>query len=133
MIQPCSEQATYMHPRPCAAKLCSAVLCCAVLCWLQLTLLCRVVLLPRSSVCLSVPLIFAPQVGFTKAAIFPLPEGVVGLFVKPNLMYLHGVDKHLVTNTAAAIRAVRKPNAYTGNGIQLVGETIKLKQRAGSK
>lgn len=73
------------------------------------------------------------QVGYTKAAIFPLPEGVLGLCVKPSLMYLYGVDKQLVTNTAAAIRAVRKPNAYTGNGIQLVGETIKLKQRAGSK
>jgi ribosomal protein L6P/L9E len=48
-------------------------------------------------------------------------------------MYLYGIDKALVTNTAAAIRAVRKPNAYTGNGIQLVGETLKLKQRAGSK
>jgi ribosomal protein L6P/L9E len=48
-------------------------------------------------------------------------------------MYLYGIDKALVTNTAAAIRAVRKPNAYTGNGIQLVGEVLKLKQRAGSK
>jgi large subunit ribosomal protein L6 len=75
----------------------------------------------------------AVQVGFTKAAIFPLPEGVLGLCVKPTLMYLYGVDKHLVTNTAAAIRAVRKPNSYTGNGIQLVGETVRLKQRAGSK
>jgi len=73
------------------------------------------------------------QVGYTKAAIFPLPEGVLGFFVKPTLMYLYGVDKQLVTNTAAAIRAVRKPNAYTGNGIQLVGEKVRLKQRAGSK
>jgi large subunit ribosomal protein L6 len=75
----------------------------------------------------------AAQVGFTKAAIYPLPDGVLGLCVKPSLMYLYGIDKQLVTNTAAAIRAVRKPNAYTGNGIQLVGETVKLKQRAGSK
>jgi ribosomal protein L6P/L9E len=73
------------------------------------------------------------QVGFTKAAVYPLPEGVRGLFVKPTLMYLYGIDKHLVTNTAAAIRGVRPPNPYTGNGIQLVGETIRLRQRAGSK
>lgn len=57
----------------------------------------------------------------------------MGFCVKPTLMYLYGVDKQVVTNTAAAIRAVRKPNAYTGNGIQLVGENMKLKQRAGSK
>lgn len=73
------------------------------------------------------------QVGYTRACIFQLPEGVLAFFVKPTLMYLYGIDKALVTNTAAAIRAIRKPNAYTGNGIQLVGETLKLKQRAGSK
>lgn len=74
-----------------------------------------------------------PQVGYTRAAIFPLPEGVLAFFVRPTLMYLYGVDKHLVTNTAAAIRAVRKPNPYTGNGIQLADEEVKIKQRAGSK
>eukprot|EP00775_Hariotina_reticulata_P011504 gene11504-11647_t len=73
------------------------------------------------------------KVGFSRACIFQLPDGVLAFFVKPTLMYLYGIDKALVTNTAAAIRSVRKPNAYTGNGIQLVGETIKLKQRAGSK
>jgi large subunit ribosomal protein L6 len=72
-------------------------------------------------------------VGYTKAAIMPLPSGVSAFFVKPTLMYLYGVDKQAVTNTAAAIRAVRKPNAYTGNGVQLVGEVVRLKQRAGSK
>lgn len=75
----------------------------------------------------------AAQVGFTRACIFPLPEGVLAFFVKPSLMYLYGIDKALVSGTAAAIRAVRKPNAYTGNGIQLVGEALRLKQRAGSK
>lgn len=73
------------------------------------------------------------KVGYTRACIFQLPEGVLAFFVKPTLMYLYGIDKALVTNTAAAIRAIRKPNAYTGNGVQLVGEQLKLKQRAGSK
>lgn len=73
------------------------------------------------------------QVGYTRACIFQLPVGVQAFFVKPTLMYLYGIDKALVTGTAAAIRAIRKPNAYTGNGIQLVGETLRLKQRAGSK
>lgn len=79
------------------------------------------------------PACMSLQVGYTRACIFQLPDGVLAFFVKPNLMYLYGIDKALVTNTAAAIRAVRKPNAYTGNGIQLVGEVLKLKQRAGSK
>jgi ribosomal protein L6P/L9E len=58
---------------------------------------------------------------------------VVAFFVKPTLLYLYGVDKALVTGAAAALRAVRPPNSYTGNGVMLLGEEVKLRQRAGSK
>lgn len=74
-----------------------------------------------------------PQVGYTRACIFPLPEGVLAFFVKPTLMYLYGIDKAVVHNTAAALRAVRSPNAYTGNGVQIVGEELDLKKRASTK
>lgn len=73
------------------------------------------------------------QVGFTHSAIYKLPEGVVAFFVKPTLVYLYGVDKALVTGAAAALRAVRPPNDYTGNGVLMLGEEVKLRQRAGSK
>ncbi|KAI8469130.1 MAG: hypothetical protein J3K34DRAFT_522405 [Monoraphidium minutum] len=73
------------------------------------------------------------KVGFTHSAIYKLPEGVAAFFVKPTLVYLYGVDKALVTGAAAALRAVRPPNAYTGNGVALLGEETKLRQRAGSK
>jgi ribosomal protein L6P/L9E len=49
------------------------------------------------------------------------------------LLYLYGVDKALVHGAAAALRAVRPPNAYTGNGVMLLGEEVKLRQRAGKK
>lgn len=43
-----------------------------------------------------------PQVGYTRACKhagqLQLPEGVLPVLVKPNLMYLYGVDKALVTN-----------------------------------
>lgn len=73
------------------------------------------------------------KVGFTHAAIYKLPDGVVAFFVKPTLAYLYGADKALVTGAAAALRAVQPPNKYTGNGVALVGEEVKLRQRAGSK
>ncbi|KIY99169.1 hypothetical protein MNEG_8793 [Monoraphidium neglectum] len=73
------------------------------------------------------------KVGFTNAAIYKLPEGVVAFFLKPTLVYLYGVDKAQVTGAAAALRAVRPPNAYTGNGVMLLGEEVQLRQRAGSK
>lgn len=73
------------------------------------------------------------KVGFTHSAIYALPDGVVAFFIKPTLLYLYGVDKALVSGAAAALRAVRPPNAYTGNGVMRLGEEVKLRQRAGSK
>lgn len=58
---------------------------------------------------------------------------MLAFFVKPTLMYLYGVDKAHVNNVAAAIRRVQPPNVYTGNGIALVGETLRLKSRSGSR
>lgn len=34
-------------------------------------------------------------------------------------------------NTAMRIRSLRKPNIYTGQGILLAGETVRLKARKG--
>ncbi len=73
------------------------------------------------------------KVGFKAAAVVRLPEGVRAFFVRPTLAYLYGADRAAVGNAAASLRAVRPPNAYTGNGVQLVGEEIKLRQRAGAK
>jgi large subunit ribosomal protein L6 len=38
-----------------------------------------------------------------------------------------GIDKEIVGNQAARIRAVRPPEVYKGKGIRYQGETIKLK------
>jgi ribosomal protein L6P/L9E len=38
-----------------------------------------------------------------------------------------------VRDAAMAIRRIRPPNVYTGNGIRLLNENVKLRQRAGSK
>ena len=38
-----------------------------------------------------------------------------------------GIDKEIVGEQAARIRAIRKPNAYTGKGIRYVGEQVRLK------
>lgn len=44
-----------------------------------------------------------------------------------------GVELQAVRDAAMRIRRVRPPNAYTGNGIRLLDEEVKLRQRAGSK
>jgi ribosomal protein L6P/L9E len=38
-----------------------------------------------------------------------------------------------VRNAAMSIRKIRPPNPYTGNGLQLVDEVVKIRQRAGAK
>lgn len=42
---------------------------------------------------------------------------------------LYGLDKNQVTQIAANIRRIRKPEPYKGSGIRIVGESIKLKDR----
>jgi len=44
-----------------------------------------------------------------------------------------GISLAAVRDAAMAIRRIRPPNVYTGNGIRLLNENVKLRQRAGSK
>ena len=71
--------------------------------------------------------------GYSRTAVFPLPPGIRAFCIKPTLLYLYGLRKEEVDSVAAAIRSIRRPNAYTGNGIQLVDEVVKVRQRKASK
>lgn len=67
------------------------------------------------------------QVGYShQIEITPLPG--TSLSVEGNnRIHIDGIDKQAVGEMAARIRRIRKPNAYTGKGIRLSGEVIKLK------
>lgn len=43
------------------------------------------------------------------------------------LIVVNGIDKEMVGNTAAKIRAVRPPEVYKGKGIRYVGEYVRRK------
>lgn len=66
------------------------------------------------------------HVGFSHAVHFPLPPGITAA-VDKNIITIQGIDAQLVGETAARIRAIRKPDAYHGKGIRYVGEVLKLK------
>lgn len=51
--------------------------------------------------------------------------------VEKNIVTISGIDKELVGQVAASIRALRKPEPYKGKGIRYVGEVVKRK--AGKK
>jgi len=70
------------------------------------------------------------NLGFSHTVKFPSPEGI-DISVEKNKITISGIDKALVGNTAACIRALKKPEPYKGKGIRYKGEIIRRK--AGKK
>lgn len=68
--------------------------------------------------------------GFSHPVVFTAPEGV-GFKVEKNTITVSGIDKGLVGQVAANIRAKKPPEPYKGKGIHYVGEVIRRK--AGKK
>ena len=44
-----------------------------------------------------------------------------------NRIKVTGIDKEVVGEMAARIRAIRPPDAYKGKGIRYLGESVRLK------
>ena len=67
------------------------------------------------------------QVGYSHPVeITPLPEVVLSVEGN-NRIHVESIDKQALGEMAARIRRVRRPNAYTGKGIRLAGERVRLK------
>ena len=66
------------------------------------------------------------SLGFAFAKEFPIPDGIA-IKVEKEVITVQGIDKQLVGNVAASIRAHRPPEPYKGKGIKYAGEQIKRK------
>jgi large subunit ribosomal protein L6 len=74
------------------------------------------------------------NLGYSHPIVFPLPEGVQAEVDKQTGITLRGVDKHLVGQTAAQIRALRPPDPYKGKGVRYSDEVVRKKVgKAGAK
>jgi large subunit ribosomal protein L6 len=75
------------------------------------------------------------SLGFSHPVNFPLPQGLSAqVDPKTNKITLAGADKEALGETAAKIRALRKPEPYKGKGIRYEGERIIRKVgKAGGK
>jgi large subunit ribosomal protein L6 len=73
--------------------------------------------------------------GYSHPVIFPLPEGITAEVDKQVSITLRGPDKALLGQTAAKLRALRKPDPYKGKGIKYADEYIRRKvgKKAGAK
>jgi large subunit ribosomal protein L6 len=67
--------------------------------------------------------------------LFPLPDGITAEIDRQTAITLRGADKAVLGETAAKLRALRKPDPYKGKGIRYSGEVVRRKvgKKAGAK
>ena len=67
------------------------------------------------------------SLGFSHPVVIEPPEGVTIQAPEPTKIEISGIDKQLVGQVAANIRAVRPPDSYHGKGVRYAGEYVRLK------
>ena len=67
------------------------------------------------------------QLGHSHPISYEAPEGV-DFELNRSVITVRGINKELVGQTAANIRAIRKPEPYKGKGIRYTTETVRRKE-----
>jgi len=68
------------------------------------------------------------SLGYARPIEFQLPEGIMAsVDPRQTKITLSGIDKQLLGQVAADLKALRPPDAYKGKGIRYSGEYLKLK------
>jgi len=62
--------------------------------------------------------------GFSHPVLMDAPEGITFEVPTQTRVIVKGIDKELVGQVAANIRAVRKPEPYKGKGVRYLGEKV---------
>ena len=68
------------------------------------------------------------RVGLANELQVPIPEGLNVTVPDQQHVVIRGIDKQMVGQFAAEVRAMRKPEPYKGKGIRYYGEQIRRKQ-----
>ncbi|HBB36013.1 MAG TPA: 50S ribosomal protein L6 [Cyanobacteria bacterium UBA8803] len=67
------------------------------------------------------------NVGYSKPVEIVPPEGIQLAVENNTNVIVSGINKEVVGNTAASIRAIRPPEVYKGKGIRYAGEMVRRK------
>ena len=59
---------------------------------------------------------------------YPIPAGITIAAEKPTMLTISGIDKQLVGQVAAEIRAYRPPEPYKGKGVRYADEYVRRKE-----
>lgn len=73
------------------------------------------------------------SLGFSHTVSVSAPEGVTFDVPAPTQISVVGIDKQLVGQVAADIRALKKPEPYKGKGVRYVGEYVARKAGKAAK
>ena len=68
------------------------------------------------------------QLGFSHPVEYALPEGVEAQTPSQTEIVISGVDKQLVGQVSAEIRAFRPPEPYKGKGVRYANERVRRKE-----
>jgi large subunit ribosomal protein L6 len=67
------------------------------------------------------------SIGFSHPVLFPIPQGIKITVTENTKLKIEGIDKHLVGQVCADIRAYYPPEPYKAKGIRFAGEQIRRK------
>jgi len=74
------------------------------------------------------------SLGFSHPVEFDLPDGVSAeIDKKQTTLVLSAIDKQLIGQVAANMKAIRPPDSYKGKGVRYKGEHIRLKAGKAAK
>ena len=73
------------------------------------------------------------NIGFSHPVVVKAPANVTFATPNPNKISVSGIDKQVVGEIAAEIRAIRKPEPYHGKGIRYEGEYVRHKEGKSGK
>jgi len=68
------------------------------------------------------------SLGYSHPVEYMIPEGITVTIAKPTEIMIEGIDKQLVGQVAADIRAYRRPEPYKGKGVRYKDEVIIRKE-----
>ncbi len=65
--------------------------------------------------------------GYSHPIVFALPKGISAQVDKQTSLTIKGIDKELLGEIVAKMRALRKPDAYKNKGVKYAEEVLKKK------
>lgn len=68
------------------------------------------------------------NVGYINPVLFQIPAGIEVKVDKQTLINVKGVDKRLVGQVAANLRAIKPPDVYKQKGVRYMGEVLRKKE-----